>query len=187
MRSPGFAIVLLPCGGRPEAVEPFLVLRLDLVVGTVEPAHRDHLRQRGKPTHVVAVVVADHDVIDPLEPGRLRGGKNPLRVPVARLVPGVNQHRFSRRSHDQRRRATLDVDPVDVERAGLRREQPGWNEQQCEQDERPHDGPPKKSGRLKPAPTSMRYVGARLQPARVVRCPSSTALWAARPFPGAVP
>ena len=128
------------CRGRSVAVEPFLVHRFDLVPATIKPVYRHHLRERSKPAHMIGVVVTDHQVVNLLQAGLLRGRMDSFGVPVIDLETGVNQHRFPRRRHDQRGCSAFDVYPIDVQISGLRLEHRRRKKQQRQNKEPHHNG-----------------------------------------------
>ena len=65
---------------------------------------------------MVSMPVADHDVVDPLQSRFLSGCEDSLGIAVTvAWITGVEQERVSGRRDEQRRRAALDVDPVDLQ------------------------------------------------------------------------
>ena len=85
-----------------------------------EGANLHTLRKCRQPAGVVAVKVRDEHVVEALQARDFANNpRDPPRVTVVEaLESGVHQHRLPAGGDDQRRRAALDVDPVDIERAG---------------------------------------------------------------------
>jgi hypothetical protein len=62
------------------------------------------------------MVMRDDHMIDPLDPGGLGGGEDPLGVAVA-TVPGIDENRLARGCDQQGGGASLDIDEVHVQLA----------------------------------------------------------------------
>ena len=86
----------------------------------VELADRDHLGERPQAPLMIAMEVADEDVIDPAQTHLLRGGEYALGVAVLVRIAGIDQERLAFRREQQGGRATLGIDPGNVEILGLR-------------------------------------------------------------------
>jgi hypothetical protein len=102
-------------------------------VALVQRADRHQLRELGHAAEVVHVEMREQQVVDALQPGDL--GRDLVDAP--RVAPagiaGVDQHGLARGRDDERGRAALDVDPVDVEglvRGACRRRGNGEAERQ---------------------------------------------------------
>jgi len=88
----------------------------------VERAERQQLRERRQSTHVIAVPMTDHDVIDPRQAHRFRRGGDALGVAVVVAgKAGVEQQRLSVRRDEERRGASLDIDPRNLQTAAALR------------------------------------------------------------------
>ena len=69
---------------------------------------------------MIAMEMADEDVVDFAQARLLRGGKNALGVAVLVRITGIDQERFAGRRHHQGGGAAFGIDPGDVEILGLR-------------------------------------------------------------------
>ena len=69
---------------------------------------------------MIAMEVADENVVDPAQAGFLGRGENPLGIPIGIRIAGVDQERFAFRRHHQSGRAAFGIDPGNVEILGLR-------------------------------------------------------------------
>src|SRR5262249_28811089 len=101
--------------------QSYTVGLFDSVAVIVELSQRDHLRECAKPAFMIAVPVADHDMIDLSKAGILRRRVNSFRVPVA--ISGktcIEQQRFRRGRNEQGRGPPFDIDPIDFEIKRLR-------------------------------------------------------------------
>src|SRR5439155_17634164 len=76
---PGLDDLALVAGDRLVVVEPAPIHLVDGVAVIVEFADRDHLGERGKAALVVAVEMADENVVDLLQARILRGRKDSFR------------------------------------------------------------------------------------------------------------
>ena len=101
-------------------VAPPLVRRFDEVAAIETEADLDELRQGRQPALVAGVEMTEHEVVDPLQPRLLRDFENASGIAAASFPTGIDQQRFAGRRDEQRRRAALDVHPVDIEIARLR-------------------------------------------------------------------
>ena len=83
-----------------------------------------NLHARGKsrqPSDMVTVKVRGQVVVDMIEPRLVfHDVLDAVYIAVVKArITGVHQHRLPRISHHQRRRSSLDIDPIDIE-SGLR-------------------------------------------------------------------
>ena len=94
---------------------PCLVDLIDGVTVIVEAADRYHLGECRGAADMVAVPMADHEVIDVIESGFLGGRVNPFRIAVAIYVSGVEHQRLTRRRDDEGGCTAFDVDPIELQ------------------------------------------------------------------------
>jgi hypothetical protein len=80
-----------------------------------ELADRDHLGKRREAAFMVAVPMADHQIIDLLQAGLLGRSIDPFGIAVGVRKSGVEQQRFAGRRHDQSGGAAFDIDPVNLQ------------------------------------------------------------------------
>ena len=112
-----------------------------------EVADRQPLGELQRAAHVVAVEVGHDQVVDPRHPGIGRRRRDAVGVAAIEAGPaGVDEHRFARRRHEERRLASLHVDHVDVERVvrstlGGRRRR-GERETEQQRGDGAHGAPP---------------------------------------------
>src|SRR5262249_28378148 len=98
-----------------EAIQPLLVLLLDLITSAVEVIDEDHLRKRSQSADMIGVEVANDQVVDFLQAGLLGRGVDSFGVAIADRPSRVDEQRLSGRRHDQSGRAAFDVDPIYIE------------------------------------------------------------------------
>jgi hypothetical protein len=103
---------------------------------------------------MIAVIVRDDQVVDLLALRHLSDGfHDPVGIAAARIA-AIDQDRFARGRDNQRRRAPLDIDPIDVQPvvggAGLRMDRQEQREGDCQRRkaEGVHGVAPKRSCRV---------------------------------------
>jgi len=99
------------------AAAGFLFDRIAVIEESIDG---NHFGERGHAPDVIAVKMRRQQVIDLLQtrlPGR-RVDAFCITV-VRRTIAGVHEQRLPRRRHDQRCRPAFDIDPVNVQIAGL--------------------------------------------------------------------
>ena len=78
------------------------------------------LGQLGHRTEVIGVPVRGDEVVNTGEPRVFRGSHHPICISPGRrtAIAGVDEHRLTRRGHEERGVPAFDVDEVDVQRFG---------------------------------------------------------------------